>query len=159
MFLKLAATSKIHLSEARAFLHPFSTQTQVKSNIHYMEIINENADNEGTMLRVAEDLLQLFNSGAEQEHVVLVGDGKTYQHLTQLKRTYGKSLNHLLIFPGDWHTLKNYQSTIMKVYFSAGLGEIVKAAGFKSTTRHHWKKVEILKAHIVFCYKHRRHTE
>ena len=61
--------------------------------------------------------------------MVLVGDGKTYEHLQRVKRVYGSALENLLIFPGDWHILKNYQLVLMKAYYHTGLLDIAKATG------------------------------
>ncbi len=133
MLLKMAMKNdSINLSDIRKFLQ-HNDPSQFSSHIHYMEMINENPDSEETMLHVAEELLEVFEKG-EQEWVVLVRDGKTYEHLTNLKRHYGESLKKLLIFPGDWHTLKNFQSVLVKVYFAAGLGDIAKVTGYRGTT-------------------------
>lgn len=138
MLQKLAAEKEaIILKGLREFLELPRLVLPEPSTIYYMELINENPDSDETMLHVAEELLDTFKDGARQEWVILVGDGKTYQHLMQIKHHYGESLNKLLIFPGDWHTLMNFQSVLMKAYFSAGLGEIAKAAGYRGATLVH----------------------
>ena len=83
---------------------------------------------------VSDLLLHTANTEYQNDYVVLVGDGKTYQHLMKIKQTYGQLLNKLLIFPGDWHLLKNLQPLLLKIYFHAGLKEIAEASGFKGET-------------------------
>ena len=111
-----------------------STYEQKPSLIQYMELVDENPDCDETMAQIAEDLLDRFSTGTQQGWVVLVGDGKTYEHLMNVKRQYGHTLKKLLILPGDWHTLKNFQPVLMKVYFYAGLKELAKASGYRGST-------------------------
>ena len=58
-----------------------------------------------TMTLVAEDVLDKFDN-VQNGYVLLVGDGKTYKHLMNIKKQYSTALQKLLIFPGDWHILK-----------------------------------------------------
>ena len=84
-----------------------------------------------TMKHVADILLNNASSQYQDHYVVLVGDGKTSEHLMKIKHLYGKELKKLLIFPGDWHTLANFQPVLMKIYYPAGLKEIAIAAGYR----------------------------
>ena len=60
LLLKLAATRKKHiLSDLQCFIESPNVSSN-PSVIHYMEIINENADSNETMLKVAEDLNRGF---------------------------------------------------------------------------------------------------
>ena len=69
------------LNDVRQFLEQSITHEQKPSLIHYMELVDENPDTDETMAQIGEDLLERFSTGAQQDWVVLVGDGKTYEHL------------------------------------------------------------------------------
>lgn len=128
LFIKISCTpEEVILNDMRLFLHQSNQCTVTPTKIHYLELCDENPDSEETMLHVTENLLKIVKKG-QQEWLLLVGDGKTYQHRTQLKRKYDKSLERLLIFLGDWHILKTYQSTLMKAYYGSGLESIAQYA-------------------------------
>ncbi|CAC5389529.1 unnamed protein product [Mytilus coruscus] len=71
-------------------------------------------------------LHQDFKIGRELKHLVVVGDGKTYDLLVKLKLELKDDLSWLLPFPGDWHILKNYQRMITKLYLDAELKELIE---------------------------------
>lgn len=104
------------------------------AEIYYMELLDENPDNNDTMQHLSELLLENATSPYQDNFVILVGDGKTYEHLMQIKHLYGQELEKLLIFPGDWHTLANYQPVLMKAYYHAGLKEIAMSSGYRGET-------------------------
>ena len=79
------------LSDMRSFISLPNT-VQSPSSIQYLELINENADSEETMLHVAEELIAIFEKNAHQKWIVLAGDGKSYYHLSNIKRQYGSFL-------------------------------------------------------------------
>ncbi len=102
-------------------LYAYSIQGTVHtSNIYYMELVDENPDSYETMRSVSDLLLHTANSEYQNDYVVLVGDGKTYQHLMKIKQTYGQLLNKLLIFPGDWHLLAIFNHCCSKSIFMLG---------------------------------------
>ena len=39
-------------------------------------------------------------------------------------------MSWVILYPGDWHMLMNYQSALMKAYYDAGLKGLAKAAGY-----------------------------
>ena len=102
---------------------------------------------------LAEDLLSKFDN-IQDGWVVLVGDGKIYKHLMNIKKQYNTALQNLLLFPGDWHILKNFQPILMKVYYAAGLREMAKNSGYHGSTLSLWSSVLILNEHTIFCCKH-----
>lgn len=104
------------------------------SNVHYLALVNENPDSEDTLLHISEDLLEKLSHECQNNFVFVVGDGKTYQHLMKIKKKYGCVLEKLLIYPGDWHLLKNFQEVLMKQYYYSGLKEIAMSSGYKGGT-------------------------
>lgn len=54
--------------------------------------------------------------GKTIKDLVVVADGKTYDHLISLKFEMGEALSWHLPYPGDWHILKNFQGTIISSY-------------------------------------------
>ena len=110
------------------------------SSIYYMELVDENPDDSDTMQHLSELLLENVTSLYQDNFVILVGDGKTYEHLMQIKHLYGEELEKLLIFPGHWHTLANYQPLLMKVYYHAGLKELAMSSGYRGETLNSLEK-------------------
>lgn len=121
-------------------LSDHNEETLSPSRIHYMEIIDENPDNNDTMKNIAEMLFENAASIHQDNYIVIVRDGKTYDHLIQIKNLYGAALQKLLIFPGDWHTLANYQPVIMKAYYHAGLKELAMGSGYRGETLNSLEK-------------------
>ena len=106
-------SSKLVLKDVRQFLSQIQANQVQPSQVYYMELVNENPDSDETMAQIANYFIEKFRTVPES-WVILVGDGKTYEHLMNIKRHYGHALGKLLIFPGDWHTLKNLQPVLMK---------------------------------------------
>ena len=92
------------------------TTEQECSNVVYLDILNEYADNKDTILNTLALLQERLEIGTNVKYSGVVGDGKTYNHLHALKVEYGEELNWLIPLPGDWHILKNYQEVMVKVF-------------------------------------------
>ena len=68
-------------------LYAYSTQGVINtSNIYYMELIDEHPDSADTLRCVSDLVLTTASSEVQNGYVVLVGDGKTYQHLMKIKK-------------------------------------------------------------------------
>ena len=122
------------LKDIRHFLNDKPCQHPKMSTIHYMELVNENPDSDETMTLISEDIIDKLGSTVQDGWIVIVGDGKTYQHLCNIKQMYTGTFQKLLISPGDWHILKNFQPVLMKLYYNAGLKELAQASGFQGAT-------------------------
>ena len=96
-----------------------------KSTVKYLEILEENADDKETIRNILYKLHDKFAIGRHFNNLVVVGDGKTYSHLIKLKEENIEDLQWMLPYLGDWHTLKNYQFVIMKIYLDLGLQSFI----------------------------------
>ena len=126
--------SQTILKELNQYFNILKPSPSFVSTIYYMELLDEHPDSADTMRHLSEHLLVNASSDSQDGCIVLVGDGKTYEHLMQVKLTYGSEMTKLFIFPGDWHVLKNYQPVLIKVYYNAGLKELAQTAGFRGET-------------------------
>ena len=106
-----------------------ATHTQ-KSNVQFHCIMDAVADNKDTMMAMLDDLHQRYIVEKKLQYLIVEGDAKLYEILQSLKHEYGATLEWVIPFPGDWHTLKNYQIALMKVYYDAGLKNIAHASGY-----------------------------
>ncbi len=70
------SSEKHVLKGVRQFLTQAQSCDEQPSQVYYMEVVDENPDNDETMAQVADDLLDKFSTTPEA-WVVLVGDGKT----------------------------------------------------------------------------------
>lgn len=108
-------------------------ETEV-SNVVYVNILSEVAESKSTLVNIIGNIHKTFVRELGQKWVIIVGDAKIYDVICALRMDYGKHLDWLIPFPGDWHTLWNYQKVLMKVYSDAGLVQLAKEAGHRAET-------------------------
>ena len=75
-------------------------RTTEKSDIVYLGVCKDPAENGNTMQRVLDFLSEMFDVGKVLKHLVVVGDAKTYEYLRKLKHQYRPALNWMFPFPG-----------------------------------------------------------
>ena len=97
-----------------------------KSNVVYWQVLDAPSENKDTIISIIQDLHQRFIIGQKRTHVIVEGDANLYEIFQSLKLEYRDELKWLLIYPGDWHLLKNYQIA----YFEPGLKELAKACKY-----------------------------
>ncbi|CAC5420144.1 unnamed protein product [Mytilus coruscus] len=125
--LSLNGSNNIGKTNLQTFISEKNSNIPVETaNVKYHSLLNEQADSKETLKTILDTLHQDFKIGRELKHLVVVGDGKTYDLLVKLKLELKDDLSWLLPFPGDWHILKNYQRMIMKLYLDAGLKELIE---------------------------------
>lgn len=94
----------VHMQEFCA-LYDKHLQPDV-ADVVYVNVLDEKADDKDTVLNV---INQLYNEHVRKQgknFLVLEGDAKTYEIIQNIKEEYGKDLNWLYAYPGDWHLLK-----------------------------------------------------
>ena len=102
-----------------------------KSSITTLGVLPESADNLGSLKTILDSLHDLYGVGTSQVTHTVVGDQKLHSAMHRLKRQYGADLDWLQPYPGDWHTLKNVQPVLIKLYHHAGLRQLASEAGYK----------------------------
>ena len=106
----------------KIFFHRQEPTATEESSYMYINIINKNADSKETIENVIVKLYTIMEINSHIKHLVVVGDGKTYDHIIQIKSKYKNMLDWLLPFPGDWHTMKNFAFMLIQIY---GLNDLV----------------------------------
>ena len=109
-------------------------QSVESSEVTYLRVMDQNADNPETILEALSWLHHEFDVGKLVDHLIVAGDAKTYLHMVTLKQQYGEALKWLVTFPGDFHLLRNYQEVMMTAYWDAGLKQIASASGYRGET-------------------------
>ena len=119
------------------------TRTE-KSNVYYLEVMDAVADTKDTMIEMLYNLHHKFIEDQGLNYLVVEGDAKLFNILQSLKHEYGDKLQWVIPYPGNWHTLKNYQPALLKAYFDAGLKDMARAAGYSVNQIYncsHFKRV------------------
>jgi len=96
----------------KRFIHSDGNMTTAPPQVYYMELINENPDRDEIMCLVAEKLLEKFDITEQNGWVMQVWDGKTYQHLMNIKHQYGVALQKLIIFTRTLAYTKEFPTSI-----------------------------------------------
>lgn len=138
---------QIQIPGIKTFLSIPSEKTE-KSDFTSVAVLDDAADKKETVLKVLNILHDKFEIGKSCKYIVVVGDGKSYDHLIKLKSEYGANLSWVLPYPGDWHILKNLLPIFMKVYLDAGLKQL-------ASKLHHGSTYRILTDCTTFAVTHR----
>ena len=73
----------------------------------YLRVLDQVADSRDTVIDVLYNLHDNFKIGESTKYLTVEVDAKIFVHLEALKLEYGKVLEWLIPFPGDFHILKN----------------------------------------------------
>ena len=134
-YIALSASSSSQMCDLQNYLQWLSMEDKVeKSAYTYLKVINKNADCKETILEALCTLHKELDDSNTMQYLVVVGDYKTYNHIQTVKQTYTKQLQWVIPFPGDFHTLRNYQEALMKIYWDAGVKEIANKSGYRGET-------------------------
>ena len=104
-----------------------------KSQFAYLYVLDEKADSPVTMKKALGVLYDTFQINKCTNHLVIAGDGATIKLLYDIKSEYGKALDWVIPFLGDWHVLKNFQEVLFKIFWDAGLKDVAKMSHKSST--------------------------
>ena len=134
--MKIASTSSSStMCDLQTYLQRLTRSDKVEQSAYtYLKVINKNADCKETILEALCTLHKELDVGNAMQYLLVAGDYKTYNHIRSLKQTYTEKLKWVIPFPGDFHTLHNYQEALMKIYWDAGLKQIASRSGYRGET-------------------------
>ena len=134
-YIKLKVTSSSTMCNLQEYLQRLSKKGSTEQSAYtYLKVINKNADSDETILEALCTLHKELDIGQTSEYLVVAGDYKSYNHIQTVKVNNGKKLDWVIPFPGDFHTLHNYQEALMKIYWDAGLKQIASGSGYRGET-------------------------
>ena len=107
--------------------------TTEKSNVVFLSVVNAYADKPKTVKYVLDELENDLLRNKQYNHMVVVGDAKTFDHLINLKKRHSEKFQWMLPMIGDFHVLMNFQSVLMKLFWDAGLSDMGKLIHNSST--------------------------
>ncbi|CAC5360396.1 unnamed protein product [Mytilus coruscus] len=92
--LSLNGSNNIGQTNLQTFISEKNSNIPVETaNVKYHSLLNEQADSKETLKTILDKLHQDFKIGRELKHLVVVGDGKTYDLLVKLKLELKDDLN------------------------------------------------------------------
>jgi hypothetical protein len=96
-----------------------------KSAKSYISITDDCCDSLATVESVLRTLFVKMEVGKHISHLVVAGDAKVYDYLLKIKDQDPTDYAWLIPFMGDWHTMKNYACSLLKIYGPAGLEDLI----------------------------------
>ena len=102
-----------------------SSTTRERSVVYFVDLNSKPADKKETLLSALATLREKHGVGKYVDFLVVAGDGKTFDHLINLKREYGEEFQWMLPCLGELHLLKNVQVPIFKVYLDGDLSQLL----------------------------------
>ena len=128
MLLKCLVHNKRPDKVAPGIQEFFSKTRPTHTTKWYYRIMNAVADSQDTVMFMLNELHEEYIVQKKSKHTE--GDAKLYEVLQSLKEEYKQDLKWLILMPGDWHALKNFQIALMKPHFDLGLKNIAQVAGY-----------------------------
>ncbi|CAC5413510.1 unnamed protein product [Mytilus coruscus] len=113
----------------------YSQKTTEASTFHSIAVLDDPADSKETVVKTLNILHDRFQIGNKLQYLVVVGDGKSYDHLIKLKAEYRCVL--------DW---------FIKIFYDAGLKELAGIYHHGATLKVLTECTKLSVSHKFFCH-------
>ena len=147
--------------------YPSKEKSVDTSEVTYLRVMDQNADNPETILETLSWLHQEFDVGKSVDNLIVAGDGKTYLHMKTLKKQCGEALQWPYTFPGDPTNLprsadvcilgRRTETNSLCQWLQRG--NLDKCSNFSNTTTFFFEVWETLYQHILNSYNDHRRTQ